>query len=155
MPKIGSACSIFIFNWVLCVYAVNIRLERVAAAEPLWGPFLLALFVAAMLFLLLNAFIVIVLSAYHEAKDAIDEETHSGNVSLINYAYYKLTQWLNRVRKVNYDTMGKEAVQFNLRESELLLLFFSFSIYFFLYLRIRTNPRSPSTCDQCFRPFSH
>lgn len=94
-----------------------------ADAEPVWGPFLLALFVIAMLFVLLNVIITMVLFAYHEAKDAIASEDLRGEVHVAIYYYYKLLHWLNLMRKVNYDTMGSEASQFNILEGELFLAF--------------------------------
>ena len=97
---------------------MNIRTTGLAEAEPVWGPLLLALFVVMMLFVLLNVFITMVLFAYHEAKDAIAEENMRGELHVAVFYYYKLLQWLNRMRNINYETMGSEASQFNIVESE-------------------------------------
>ena len=97
-------------------FVVNIRTTGVKEAEPVWGPLLLALFVVTMLFVLLNVFIGMVLFAYHEAKDAVADENFRGELQVAAFYYYKLLHVLNRIRKVNYETMGHEASQFNTLE---------------------------------------
>lgn len=93
--------------------------SEIAEAEPVWGPIALPLFVATMLFLLLNVFIVMARFAFHEAKATIAAENQSAKLSILRFVYFKLLHWINRKRNKNYDSIGREASQFNAFESEL------------------------------------
>lgn len=96
---------------------VNIRASDVTAAEPVWGSVFLSLFLVAMLFCMLNVFIVMALYAYQDAKAAVSIEDISNQLTISRFVYYKLQHWLNRIRQLNYDTMGSEANQYNALES--------------------------------------
>ena len=110
----------FISAYVCTVLIDNIKTSGVTESEPVWGPVLLMLFVAVNLFLLLNVVIVMMFFAYHDSKAAIANKAHSSELDIISILFYKLLHWMNRLRNVNYDTMGNEASQFTSFESKML-----------------------------------
>lgn len=96
----------------------NIRTSGVTESEPSWGPVLLMIFVATMLFCLLNIFLAMALHAYREAKAALACEEQNYKLSVSDFVYYKLLRhWLNCLRQVNFDSIGNEASQYNVFES--------------------------------------